>query len=258
MRCDTLLIHGFLSIVLPTPPGFENGFPGPWNPPLLQHQQPLQHASMQHVPQLQGQLQRANAPITFSGNSLPPFANTGDAVDRRTMCFRFRYSIGKVDTKLFNKSRFEMPAILYKSAQLYRRAIELVGDQEIWAPGILPEPFHVNRQYLKGKSNPIYAVLYDKALVLRPDAEMTYAEFKARLAEYCETYSITRTGLKDENFKTAFQHAGVVVCDPNDRIKEVFLRGVGVAPAAAAAAEKRPRGALGVAEDGGAQKRAAR
>jgi hypothetical protein len=200
-----------------------------------------------------------NAPITFSGNSLPPFANTGDAVDRRTMCFRFRYSIGKVDTKLFNKSRYEMPAILYKSALLYRRALELVGDQEIWAPGILPETFHVNRQYLKGKSNPIYAVLYCKELVLRPDAQMTYADFKARLAEYCETYAITRTGIKDENFKTAFQHAGVIVCDPDDRFNEVYLRGVGVAPDAApvvVAPGKHPRAESSSSSSSSAPKRA--
>jgi len=70
---------------------------------------------------------------------------------------------------------------------------------------------------------------------------MTYADFKQRLAEYCETYEISRSGIRDENYKTAFQQAGIMFCDADAVHREAYLKGIGVRPAEEEPAAKRAR-----------------
>lgn len=73
-----------------------------------------------------------NAPVVLAGNSPPPFPNDKDSAGRRTIAFRYMHHIKFTDPGLEGRIFDELPAIMWKSTQLYLALAAKYENVGLW------------------------------------------------------------------------------------------------------------------------------
>jgi hypothetical protein len=160
----------------------------------------------------------------FAGNTYPPWIDEAGNASRRLLVFLFDEIVDKVDPKLFDKCKAEMPAFMKKCVACFLDMVEKHGKKGIWDEGVLPTYFHNSRKVMQAATNPLTAFVIDAdQCLLDNNAICTFTAFRARYQTYRDAQKLSHEKLSDSFMKPVFHASKIrIIKPPADLAQDIY------------------------------------
>jgi len=133
-----------------------------------------------------------NVPGAMAGNVDLPYADRSGSMSRRLLIFLFSERVQKTDTRLVEKCKDQLGALLIKCVLSYLLVVKKFGNVGIWTPGVLPKFFHSNKEQLMMRSDPVAAFVKESNMVtIREGATVNERNLAAAYGQFVEERGFT-------------------------------------------------------------------
>lgn len=150
----------------------------------------------------------------FVGNQFPRrWKNNGKQVSRRVVLHKFSRPVPKAQLQgnLADELIAETDAILRKSALLYMRAAAQYGNDDLEAPGILPDEMLGFMKSMEVSMDPLTMFLESGQLTVAPSVYMPINDIKRDYLEFRRTNGFLPTAWTKDHWETTFATMGLHV-----------------------------------------------
>lgn len=170
-------------------------------------------------------------PGLMAGNELPSFSDNAGSIARRLIVFRFDKKVQRGDTKLEEKLREEMAAILIKCNKAYTKAAREHGHRNVW--DVLPAEFIESRDRSMATLSLLDSFVRQSFVILDPGQYMTVREFQVAIRNYANESGFDGPRPSQENLLTSLGKFGVYMNRSTMKVRgkdvtDDFLFGIGL------------------------------
>lgn len=170
-------------------------------------------------------------PGLMAGNELPSFSDNAGSIARRIVVFRFDKKVSRGDTKLEEKLKNEMAAILIKCNKAYLKASAEFGHRDVWE--VIPKEFVESRDRSMAMLSLLDSFVRQSFVILDPNQVMTVREFHIAVRQYSTESGFDGPRPSQESLITSLGKFGVTMkrCVMTYRGREAmddYLIGIGL------------------------------
>jgi hypothetical protein len=153
-----------------------------------------------------------DVPGILAGNEAPGWRDKAGSISRRIVVFPFLVKVNgdRLDPLLIDKIQAEVPLILRKSSQLYRRAARDLRERDIWT--VLPPQFLVEKKNLQFSTNCLFSFLNSEKVIKGDGLYVLEEKFITDLRSYTKMkFSNTQFNFDSDFYHVVFMDEGISV-----------------------------------------------
>ena len=174
----------------------------------------------------------------MGGNTFPPWPDYGGSAVRRLIIFSMPDIPENSAPDLIDRCAAERSNFIQKAVKCYKKIRSMHSPQtDIWADGVLPQSFHVNKMRMKACCNPLQAFVMSERCKREKDGITTFVDFKQSFHQFTRDERIKASSkyLSEESRKHIFKKFGIRMVYPSDRKhqssdpnvpNQVYLQGI--------------------------------
>lgn len=146
-------------------------------------------------------------PGMMMGNEIPmSWVDVQGALVRRIVLVRFERKPPKINPRLMQEIRDELPFLIVKMNRLYIAAVNKYGNKDLSDRDVLPAYFTETQERFQKQSQPLRALLTsDGDFKLEPHRYMLLDEIKEAFNMFCRLNNITQQQFDEDNFNYVFE-----------------------------------------------------